>query len=550
MSCRWLLLAGVLAGHPLVANDGVVATVHPLADRAAREAFDQGGNAIDAAVAAGLTLGVVDGFNSGIGGGCFIVIRTTDGKAVAIDGRETAPAAASRDLFVRDGEADPALSRTGALAVGVPGALAAYAAALDAHGTMSLAELLGPAAAIAAGGFELDAAYVSRLASVADELKDFPESRRILLQPDGRPWPVGHRLVQRDLAASYRAITAGGIDWFYRGPFAEETSDWMRRNGGIVTRQDFRDYRAKQREPVRTTYRGFEILGFPPPSSGGVHLAQILNILERFDLRAMGSESAEFVHVVAEAMKLAFADRAHWLGDPDFAEVPRGLVDKAYARTLSRRIRPGRAGEVAGHGTPPDLGAFGGHTTHFTTADAEGNWVAITATINTTFGAKVIVPGTGIVLNNEMDDFSAQPGKPNFFGLVGAEANAVEAGKRPLSSMSPTIVLKDGQPVFAAGAAGGPTIISQTLLAVIQFVDFGRMPTEALEQPRFHHQWKPDRLRIERGFGGEVLDALRAKGHELEVVDEFGACQAIGRDAGGALVGARDPRVRASAAAR
>ncbi|MBI1178295.1 gamma-glutamyltransferase [bacterium] len=554
--CRWVFLFsfGLCAATVPVRGqtNAVAATVHPLATEAAMNAFARGGNAVDAAVAAGLTLGVVDSFNSGIGGGCFILIRLANGQVVAIDGREAAPTAASRDMFIRDGDAVPALSQTGPLAAGVPGELAAFDEAVRRYGRLKLADLLLPAAKIGEDGFKLDDAYLERLRAVTDELAKFPEARSILLQSDGQPWPVGHNFVQHDLASTYRSIAEQGIDWFYRGPFAAKTAGWMQANGGLLMEKDFADYEFKTREAVRTTYRGYEVIGFPPPSSGGVHVAQILNILENFNLKAMGPNSADFVQVVGEAMKVAFADRAWWLGDPDFAKVPRGLVDKEYARQLARRIEMDHVIDVPDHGVPPaaTIDVFGGHTTHFTAADAEGNWVAITATINTTYGSKVFVPGTGVVLNNEMDDFSAQPGKPNFFGLVGNEANAVAPGKRPLSSMSPTIVLKDGKPVFSAGAAGGPTIISQTLLAVIDFIDFGMSPEQALAQPRFHHQWRPDELRIEKGIGEPVLDELRRRGHKLKIVDSFGACQAIARSADGQFAGAHDPRIRGDADTR
>ena len=277
----------------------------------------------------------------------------------------------------------------------------------------------------------------------------------------------------------------------------------MQAHGGLVTTSDVARYEVVPREPVRGTYRGHEIVSFPPPSSGGVHVVEILNMLERFDLTAMGDGSADFAHVVVEAMKLAFADRARWLGDPDFAHVPRGLVSKEYAAALAQRIRLDRASVVAAAGSPPgaDRDWFtrerNRHTTHFSTADTEGNWVACTASLNTSFGSKVVVPGTGVLLNNHMDDFSAQPGVPNYFGLVGAEANAIEARKRPLSSMSPTLVLRDGQPILSVGAAGGPTIISQTLLAILRVIDFKKSPREALAAPRLHHQWKPDELHAE-----------------------------------------------------
>jgi gamma-glutamyltranspeptidase/glutathione hydrolase len=354
-----------------------------------------------------------------------------------------------------------------------------------------------------------------------------------------------------DLARSYRDVAERGIGWFYGGPLSVAVDRWMRAEGGLVRSNDFQSYQIREREPVRTTYRGYDIVGFPPPSSGGVHVAQILSILENLDLKSMGPDSADFVHAVTEAMKLAFADRAYWLGDPDFAPVPRGLVSREYGARLARRIRMDRASAVAGHGTPPNAAGdlFGKHTTHFNVADAAGNWVACTATLNTSFGSKVVVPGTGIVWNNQMDDFSAQPGVANYFGLIGAEANAVAPGKRPLSSMSPTLVLSEGRPVLAVGAAGGPTIISQTLLTILRVIEFGQTPEEALRAPRFHHQWKPDVLRLEKSWPESVRGELKARGHQLVVEGELGACQAVAPARGGTgLDGASDPRLQGLAA--
>ena len=546
LRCLLLLLLTLPLGQA-AEKTGAVVTVHPLATKAAEQAFKQGGNAVDATVAAALTLGVVDGFNSGIGGGCFMLIRKPDGTFVAIDGRETAPQKASRDMFLHDGKADPGLSRTGALAIGVPGALAAYDLAIREHGNIDLAEHLGQAAAIAEKGFALDKAYLRRLGQAVKKLRQFPDSARIFLGPDGNAWPSGHSLKQPDLARSYRKIARHTADWFYRGPFALKTEEWMLANGGLISRADLAAYKARRREPVRSTYRGFEIVGFPPPSSGGVHVAQILNILETFDLRSMPPNSPRFVHHVAEAMRLAFADRAHWLGDADFAPVPKGLASKKYASELARRIHPDKVTNVERHSTPPDADTnlFGKHTTHFSATDSDGWWVACTATVNTTFGSGVVLPGTGIVMNNEMDDFSAQPGTPNAFGLIGAEANAVAPGKRPLSSMSPTIVLRDGKPVFTVGAAGGPTIISQAVLAIIHFIDHGMTPAKALGQARFHHQWKPNRLLVEKALGQATIDELRKMGHTVKVTDSIGAAQALGLgQAGRPFTGAADPRGR------
>lgn len=523
---------------------GAIATVHPVATEIAREIFHQGGNAIDAAVAAGLTLGVVDGENSGVGGGCFMLLRLRDGRVLVLDGREMAPAKASPDMFQTNGVPDPRLSQTGPLAVGIPGSLAVYEEVVRRFGKLSLRRSLLAAAEVAERGVQVQKGYVGRLAEVAREIREDPGSRAIFLHPDGQLLEAGERLVQPDLARSYRAMARDGVRWFYRGDFAHQVGTWMQEHGGRVTAQDFSEYRFQMREPVRTTYRGYEIVGFPPPSSGGVHVAQILNLLERFDLKSMGRRSPEFVHVVAECMKRAFADRAYWLGDPDFVHVPRGLVDKSYADRLASSIDLSKTAPVSDHGTPSDAteNYYGKHTTHFTTADDAGNWVACTATVNTTFGAKVVVPGTGIVLNNQMDDFATGAGTGNFFGLVGGSANAVAPRKRPLSSMSPTLVFKNGKPILTTGAAGGPTIISQTVLVIIGVLDFGLSVDQALAEPRFHHQWKPDELMLEGGFGSQVGEALQAKGHSIHWMNTLGVSQAIEYKDGG-FRAAFDPRV-------
>jgi gamma-glutamyltranspeptidase/glutathione hydrolase len=545
-----ILLTLAASWHPLhaataTARRGMVSSVHPLATEAAVRAMKDGGNAIDAAVAAGLTLGVVDGHNSGIGGGCFLLIRLRDGAVIAIDGREKAPSAATRDMFVRNGNADTRLSQTGALAAGIPGSLAAYDYAARKFGKLPLKAHLDSAAKIAEGGFALSRSYAQRLAATADDLSKFPASRSIFLAADGSALRQDDSLKQQDLAASYRAIGERGIEWFYGGAYADAAGQWMRANGGITTAEDFKNYEFKLREPLQTSYRGHDIIGFPPPSSGGVHVAQILNILENFDLKKLGPGSVDFIHVVTEAMKLAFADRAYWLGDPDFASVPRGLVSRDYAAKLAGKINLKRATPVTQHGIPDKAAedVFRKHTTHFSTADANGNWVACTATINTSFGSKVVVPGTGILLNNQMDDFSVQPGVANAFGLVGADANAIAPGKRPLSSMSPTIVLKDGRPVLSVGAAGGPTIISQTLLAIIYTVDFGMPIERALAQPRFHHQWSPDELRLEKTVPEKIRNGLIARGHKIKIVNSMGAAQAVAANPSGKkLFGTPDPR--------
>lgn len=479
-----------------------------------------------------------------------MLIRLANGRMTAIDGREAAPLAATRNMFVRNGKFDPQMSQVGPLASGVPGALWTYHYAVSQFGKISLPEHLLAMAQIAELGFVIDEPYAKRLEETARELARFDASRAIFLHPDGSPKRAGEILIQPDLANSYRAIATHGVAWFYYGVFPLLVGDWMARNGGILIPGDFALYQAVIRQPLVSTYRGYTIAGFPPPSSGGVHVAQILNILETFDLRKMRTNMVDVVHVITEAMKLAFADRAFWLGDPDFAKIPRSLVSKSYAATLAKRIRLDRATPVPEHSVPPNAAKdyFGGHTTHFSTADAAGNWVACTATLNTSFGSKVVIPGTGIVLNNQMDDFAAQPGVQNYFKLVGGEANAIAPRKRPLSSMSPTILLKDRTPVAALGAAGGPTIISQTLLAIINMVDFGMDLETALAQPRFHHQWSPDELRIEGSIGDDAVKELQARGHKVVVVSTLGATQAVAREGKGAvLAGANDPRVNGKA---
>jgi len=527
-----------------------IATVHPLATQAGMDAFAKGGNAVDAAIAAGLTLGVVDGHNSGIGGGCFFVIRAADGTVTCIDGREMAPAKAHRDMYVIDGKLDNEASKTGALASGVPGYLRACAAAQAKHGKLKLADVLLPAAEIAEKGFAIDEVYARKLSGTAAKLAKFPASAAIFLK-DGKPFEKGQMLVQSDLAATYRATAEHGVKWFYEGEFAQKADAWMKAHGGLMTAEDFAQYTAPERAVIRSNYRGHELLTMPPPSSGGVHVAQILNILEHFPIRHFLASSR--IHVITEAMKLAFADRAYWLGDPDFAKVPRGLVDTVYAAELAKKIDLDHTTPVSGHGMPPhwEGDVFGKHTTFLCTADAEGNWVALNQTINTGFGSKVVIPGTGVLMNNEMDDFAVQPGIPNAFKLIGAEANAIAPGKRPLSSMSPTIVLKDGQPVIVTGAAGGPTIITQALLLITHIIDDSMLPAEALAEPRFHHQWNPEELKIEKSFGEGTLKRVARLGHQLAESTGFGACQAIYFDREKKLFfPANDPRVPGKADGR
>ena len=534
-----------------VASGGMVATVSAQATEAGLAAFKNGGNAIDAAVAAALTLGVVDGYNSGIGGGTLILIRTPGGQFHAIDARERAPAAAHRTMYVRNGKADATLSQDGPLAVATPGALAGYERAVADFGRLPLADLILPAAELAERGFEVSPSMAARLREEAPILARYVGSLGGLLHADGAPLQVGQTLVQRDLAATYRHIAEEGSRWFYRGEFAQRCHAWFAEHGGILTAQDLADYEVRIRPPLVTDYRGYTIVGFPPPSSGGVHVAQILNILEAFDLRRMHEQDpAAMAHVVAEAMKLAFADRGAVLGRQRFRRSPAGTGGSTLRGPTRGADRRGTGDRGVGSGRPAllDPRVFEKHTTHVAAADAEGYWVALTTTVNTSFGSKVVVPGTGVVLNNQMDDFSIAPGQPNAYGLVGADANAVEPGKRPLSSMSPTIVLRDGQPILTVGAAGGPRIITQVVWAIICHVDLGWPLDQSIAQPRLHHQWIPDTLYCERGLSQDVRDGLTRLGHQLQIQASSGVSQAIAWDAEQQrFLGVADPRAQGSA---
>lgn len=527
-----------------VSADGkvAVATVNPYASQIAMDVVARGGNALDAAIAATFALGVVDGHNSGIGGGCFILVRLADGRVLAIDGREMAPAAATRDMFVVDGKANPELSRTGALAVGIPGSVMALDKLRQLGAQLRWRDLVLPSAELADKGFTVSHALAERLVATAPHLAKFPASAAIYLDDKQQPWAAGSELRQADLADTYRVLAKQGPAYFYQGDFARKTERWMQQNGGLITRKDFSNYQIKMRKPVVSEFAGYTLYGFPPPSSGGTHVAQILNILEQFDLQK--TTSSERYHLIAEAMKFAFADRAHWLGDADFTRVPKGLTDKNYARSIAQKISLEKTTANISYGNPDvDIQhLMNKHTTHIAAADLQGNWVAITSTVNTSFGSKVVIPGTGVVLNNQMDDFSAQVGAANAFGLVGSDANAIAAKKRPLSSMSPTLVFKGEQPVMTLGAAGGPTIISQVVQTLLYRLQYDIPLAEAMAQPRIHQQWNPNLLFVEAAMPTPIQESLKQKGHELKIWPRMGASQAIElKD--GKLLPVAEPRV-------
>jgi gamma-glutamyltranspeptidase/glutathione hydrolase len=448
-------------------------------------------------------------------------------------------------------------SRLGPLAVATPGLLKGLASALEEFGTKSLAEVMEPAIRIAEEGFAVGPRHVASVEfwRQLGGAKHFPETAAIQLPRDGAPIEPGWRLVQADLGRTLRLIATEGPDVFYRGSLARAIAEAVRKRGGILTVEDLQGYQAKRREPIRGSYRDYEILSFPPPSSGGIALVAIANILEPFDLRGRGAGSSASLHVIAEAMKLAFADRAAFLGDADFVNVPTAaLTSKPYADRQRARMqrawwqrapwnwgRKNRAILVEGPGNPSDDGG----TTHLSVTDAEGNAVAITQTINLLFGSGITVPGTGIVLNNEMDDFSIRPFEPNAFGLVDTRgSNAIAPGKRPLSSMTPTIVAKDGKPFMVTGSPGGPRIITATLLSILNVVDYGMDVQESVSAPRFHHQWIPDQLKVEPAVPRDVIEALRKRGHPVEVSKRnWSSVQAIVVDPEtGWHLGGSDPR--------
>lgn len=534
-------------------SKAAAATVSPLATGAAMQAFDRGGNAIDAAIAASIMLSVVDGHNSGLGGGCLALIKTAGGELLALDGREMAPSRATPEMFYTDGRPDPSKSQVGPLASGVPGLLSTLVQMRDRLGKLSMSDALLGAAEVAEAGFRIPPSYARRLQSAAKHLAKFPSSAKVLLDAGGRPWQDGHRLQQPDLASSLRSIAADGAEWFYHGEFAQRVEKYMHSAGGMLTAADFAAYKTIQRNPIKADYRDHGVYGFPPPSSGGIHNAQMLGMLEQFDVVAAFEQSeATGRHLLLEVMKRAMADRAYWLGDADFAKVPSSLLDKDYLADRAASIRLDAATKVASHGTPPradvDLFGNGGHTTHLTTADGEGNVVALTQTVNTTFGSKVIVPGTGIVLNNELDDFSIAPGVRNSFGLLGSEANLIAPGKRPLSSMSPTIAISPSGSVLSCGAAGGPKIITTVLQILVRSLALGQSVDEAVAAPRSHHQWSPDEAVCETGMGADVLRELEALGHRVRKIGSAAVASGLHINDGMITV-ASDPRVESSAQA-
>jgi gamma-glutamyltranspeptidase / glutathione hydrolase len=536
------------AAAPVRARHAMVVTREPHATDAAVAVLRAGGNAVDAAVAAGFALAVTHPSAGNIGGGGFMLIRFADGRTTFLDFRETAPAGASRDMYLgRDGRPTRD-SILGWRAAGVPGTVRGFELAAKKYGSKPWVQLVQPAIDLARKGFPLSFGEASGMKGAADVFATFPESRRLFTR-GGRFYDPGELFFQPELAVTLERIARYGAPEFYEGDIAHRLASAMATHGGLITLDDLRNYRAIERAPLRGRYKDFEILTAPPPSSGGVGLLEMLGILEGTGYDKTGAGSAGSIHWVAEAMRRYFADRSEYLGDPDFVKIPlAGLLDKDYLAGLRRSIDPERATPSAQLGPGRPAGAESAQTTHYSIVDPQGNAVAVTYTINGSYGSGVAVPGLGFLLNDEMDDFASQPGSPNMFGLVQGERNAIAPGRRPLSSMTPTLVLRGGKLYLALGSPGGPRIISAVLEVVQNVLDFQMNAADAVAWPRFHHQWLPDTLLVESGISPDTVELLGARGYKVERIHSMGEVAAILAGADGWLEGAADPRAEGKAA--
>lgn len=538
---------------PVAAQHGMVVAAEPLATDVGVEIMKAGGNAVDSAVAVGFALAVTFPYAGNIGGGGFMLIRMAKGESVVIDYREEAPAGASRNMYLNtQGELVPNASTLGPLAVGVPGTVAGLALAESKYGKLGLARVLEPAIRLAGDGFPVNYELSRSLLRYRARFSKFAESERIFLR-GGHPYQAGEIFRQPELAQTLRQISQSGPDAFYRGPVAQAIVATMKKEHGLITLKDLQNYQAKIREPLRGHYHGYEILTVPPPSSGGVALIEMLNVLSSFDLGA--ANSYQSMHLMTETMRRAYADRASYMGDADFVSVPvAGLMSMKYAGKIAEEILHAGAEAPVQAGTPSEYES--GETTHYSVIDADGNAVSNTYTLNGAYGSAVTVEGAGFLLNNEMDDFASKPGSPNMFGLIQGEANAIAPRKRPLSSMTPTMVLEEGpahqkEVRLILGSPGGGTIINTVLEVLLNVLQFKMDVLQAVTAPRFHHQWMPDRLFLERiGFSADTLQKLREAGYTLSFVDSLGNCEAIEvkPGEGGWRFGAADPRGEGKAA--
>lgn len=530
---------------PSMGRNGMVVGPEQLATEVGLDILRAGGNAIDAAVATGFALAVTYPRAGNLGGGGFMLIHLAEeGRQTFIDYREMAPAAAHPELFLNaQGDVDKQREYFSLQSAGVPGTVAGLLYAQEKYGVLSRKEVLKPAIRLARKGFPVSFALNFELTRSAARLQRNPEAARLLLRKDGTPPLVGSTLQQPDLAWTLEKIRKHGRDGFYNGPVAQRIAQEMARGEGLITEEDLANYQVVEREPVRGTFREFEVVSAPPPSSGGIHIVQMLNILEGFDLKSMGHNSAAYLHHLTESMRLAYADRSEYLGDPDFVAVPtQKLTDKAYAQRQRQMINPQRATASSDIRPGKVLDEGGTETTHFSVADKFGNVVSNTYTLNFSFGSHIAVPGTGMLLNNEMADFAARPGMPNAYGLVQGELNKIEPGKRPLSSMSPTLVLRAGKPWLTTGSPGGSIIINTVLQTLLNAMEFDMNIATAAAAPRIHHQWLPDRLMVEQGISIDTLNILREMGQPVTLGDRTqGRTNSIMLDDGW-LLGATDSR--------
>ncbi len=559
----WVLMAPLIPGaaqpifsahdlvHPVTGLNGMVATQEAHASRAAIEVLRAGGNAVDAAVTAGFALAVTLPRAGNLAGGGFMLVHHANPeKTIAIDYREVAPLKAHRDLFLNSsGQVDEEKSRHSHVSAGVPGTVAGLALALERYGTLSLSDALQPAIRLAEEGFRVGDDLAQSLATAKTRFARFKAAMQVFYKPDGSNYQSGEWLRQPDLAESLRGIAREGVDYFYQGPIARAIASDMAAHAGIMTREDLAQYRPVVRNPVEGTYRGHRIISMPPPSSGGVHLIQMLNILEYFPLPDLGHHSAAKLHLLAECAKPAYADRSKHLGDPDFGPVPVDqLISKDYARQLAQAIDLDRAtpSSAIAPGLPRPEDRESHETTHFSIIDKDGNAVANTYTLNFSYGSKIMVPGTGILLNNEMDDFAAKPGVPNAYGLLGGERNAIQPRKRMLSSMTPTLILGPEGTKTATGSPGGSRIITTVLQIVSNLIDHQLNAAEATHAPRMHHQWYPDTVFLEHGFSRDTIRLLEQRGHPIRHTAAMGSTQTVLlRD--GRFFGASDPRRQGAA---
>lgn len=525
---------------------GLAMTSHVLANKIGKKVLDDGGNAIDAAVAVGYALAVLHPSAGNIGGGGFAVIHLANGENITLDFREKAPLKATRDMYLdKNGNVIPNASTIGYLGAGVPGSVAGMSAMLEKYGTKKLSDMIAPAIKLAQNGFIITERQAQTMQEAQKDFAKFASSRKYFLKKDGSTYKEGEVFIQKDLAKTLKLIQKEGSKAFYQGKIADLIAQDMAKNGGIVTKKDLAEYSVVWRKPVIGTYRGYEIISMAPPSSGGTHIIEILNVMENADIEKLGFNSSQTIHIMSEAMRQAYADRSLFMGDPDFVRVPVDkLTNKDYAKKIYQNIATNKATPSSQINPGLDQIHEGDNTTHYSVADKWGNAVSVTYTINASYGSAAAVDGAGFLLNNEMDDFSIKPGTPNLYGLVGGDANAITPNKKPLSSMSPTIVLKDKKLVMVLGSPGGARIITTVLQVISNVIDHKMDISQAIEAPRFHMQWLPDEIRIEPyGMTQDVMNNLRNMGYKVITKPVMGDVNAIFIDPKTNIMhGSGDPR--------